>query len=376
MEVEVKGTVTQRKDRRNHRFSCQSRELHPHAGNARRKISKRMSALRSRASSLLPGLLFILYGCIWLAPAQGQTCLTADDMDAPTQTALVDTAKSFFDLAAKGDVAGLRQNATAGLAANFTGIEGAIRDNQPNFAGIQPSVRFAFLLKTEGTATIERAEFLCGVFGPSGQTSNSAIFQIPNLSPRNYGVVTLNVTGAKQPCMVTLVLEQQDAAWKLGGFYVRETQAAGHDGSWFAEQARAFKAKGQLHNAWFYYLQARILLIPVDFMTVRTTDQLYDEAQSIKPSDLPPTDLVAAGKTYKLTTMFPLGVGNDLDLVVKHQVADVSSTVQSYKDNVEVIKALVAKYPELRNAFAGVVARAVEPSGRDYGTMLMMKDIK
>jgi hypothetical protein len=41
-----------------------------------------------------------------------------------------------------------------------------------------------------------------------------------------------------------------------------------------------------------------------------------------------------------------------------------------------VIKALVAKYPELREAFAGVVARGVQPDGRDYGSLLQMKDIK
>ena len=41
-----------------------------------------------------------------------------------------------------------------------------------------------------------------------------------------------------------------------------------------------------------------------------------------------------------------------------------------------VIKALVAKYPEFRDAFAGVVARAIEPSGKDYGTLAEMKDIK
>ena len=34
------------------------------------------------------------------------------------------------------------------------------------------------------------------------------------------------------------------------------------------------------------------------------------------------------------------------------------------------------KYPEFRDAFDGVVARAVEPSGRDYGSLLPMKDIK
>jgi hypothetical protein len=42
----------------------------------------------------------------------------------------------------------------------------------------------------------------------------------------------------------------------------------------------------------------------------------------------------------------------------------------------EVMKALIAKYPELRDAFTGVVARAVEPSGRDYGSLMPMKDIK
>jgi hypothetical protein len=41
-----------------------------------------------------------------------------------------------------------------------------------------------------------------------------------------------------------------------------------------------------------------------------------------------------------------------------------------------VIKALVAKYPEVRDAFAAVVARAVDPSGRDFGTLLAMKEVK
>jgi hypothetical protein len=41
-----------------------------------------------------------------------------------------------------------------------------------------------------------------------------------------------------------------------------------------------------------------------------------------------------------------------------------------------VIKALATKFPELREAFAGMVARAVDPSGHDYGTLLAMKDIK
>ncbi len=44
--------------------------------------------------------------------------------------------------------------------------------------------------------------------------------------------------------------------------------------------------------------------------------------------------------------------------------------------NMAVTKALVSKYPEYREAFAGIVARAVESSGRDYGSLMPMKDIK
>ena len=54
----------------------------------------------------------------------------------------------------------------------------------------------------------------------------------------------------------------------------------------------------------------------------------------------------------------------------------LSNTAAAFQDNLAVIKAVVARYPELRDAFAGVVARAVDSSGRDYGSLLAMKDVK
>src|SRR5437660_1314458 len=195
-----------------------------------------------------------------------QTCLTAADMDEPARNAVVSAAKKYFDMAARGDAASLKQNAIPSLASDFGAIETAIKDNQANLSGAQANARPPFLLKAEGKAPLPKAEFLCGVFGAQGQTRDSAEFVIPNL-----------------------------------------------------------------------------------------------------PS---------AGKTYKLTQLFPLAVGKDLDLVVKYQSADVSNTAQTFQDNAAVMKGLVTKYPELRDAFAGIVARAVEPSGRDYGSLLAMKDIK
>lgn len=312
--------------------------------------------------------------------ARAQTCFTASDMDEPTRAALVNSAKRYFDMAARGDSAGLRQNSIPSLASDFSGIETVVKDNQANLSGVQANPRPPFLFKVEGTAPLAHAEFLCGVFGKVGQTADSAVFEIPNLQPGNYGIVILDVPTAKQTYAVSFVLQQEGKDWKVGGFYVKETQIAGHDGNWFVDRARAFKAKGQNHNAWLYYLEARDLLVPLPFMYTQTTDKLGDEAETVKPADLPvdgkTVDLLAGGKTHRLTTLFPVAVKQDLDLVAKYQSPDVSNTTQTFQDNTEVMKALLVKYPEFRDAFDGVVVRAVEPSGRDYGSLLPMKDIK
>ncbi|MGD0182175.1 MAG: hypothetical protein ABSC15_20375 [Terriglobales bacterium] len=312
--------------------------------------------------------------------ARAQTCLTAGDMDEPTRATLVSTAKRYFDMVARGDSATLRQNSIASVASDFSGIETAVKDNQANFSGAQATPRSPFLVKVEGTAPVARAEFLCGVFGRSGQTSDSAVFVIPNLPPGSYAVVTLDVPSSKQPETVTFVLQLEGKDWKIGGLYIKESQIAAHDANWFADRARAFKNKGQNRDAWFYYLEARDLAVPVRFMYTQVTDKLADESETVKPADLPAdgstVELAAAGKTFRLTALFPLAVGQDFDLVVKYQSADVSNTAQTFQDNSAVMKALLVKYPEFRDAFDGIVARAVEPSGRDYGSLLPMKDIK
>ncbi len=308
--------------------------------------------------------------------APAQTCLTTRDMDEATRSALVATGKRFYDLAAHGDAASLQQSAITSLATNFSGIENAVKENHANLAAAQPAPRPPFLLKAEGNEPVARAEFLCGVFGSQGQTRDSAVFVIPNLPPGNYGIVTLDSTSAEGAQTVSFVLQQQAGDWKLGGFYVRLTQVAGHDGNWFADRAREFKTKGQNHNAWFYYGEARELLVPVPFMATAITDKLYDEMQTVKPADLPPLDLIAGAKTFKVTDLFPVPVGQDFDLVVRYQSADVSDSGRTFQDNAAVMKTLLAKYPELRHGFAGIVVRAVESSGRDYGSMLPMKDIK
>jgi hypothetical protein len=310
-----------------------------------------------------------------------QTCFTSDDMDAATRAALQTTATRYFDMIARGDTASLKQNAIPSVASDFTWIENTIKDNQSNLAGAKATPRSPFLLKAQGTAPLPKAQFLCGVFGAQGQTANSAEFIIPSLPPGSYGIVTLDVTTQKDPYTLSFVLQQQGSDWKVGGFFLRPSQTAGHDSKWFLDRAREFKSRNQNHNSWLYFIQGRELAVAVPFMYTQFTDKLYDETQTVKPTDFPidgsTADLVAQnGKNYKLTAIFPLTVGQDLDLVVRYQTPSVADTGQTFQENMAVMKALVTKFPELRDAFAGIVARGVEPSGKDYGSLMPMKDIK
>ena len=333
----------------------------------------------SRRFDLLYGMTIVLL--TFLAGSAGaQTCQTANDMDAALRTAITNAGQRYFEMAVKGDTVSLRQNAIPGLASDFGGVQNTIQDHQPAMAGAQASVKSIFLLNAEDATPNQRAEFYCGVFNKNGQTANSAAFYLENLPPGKYAIVLIDANSANGRTMFSEVLQQAGSDWKLGGLYIKSALVAGHDSDWFLAQARQYKAKGQMHNAWFFYLEARSLISPLPFMSTLATDKLYDESQPLQPADLPASgkavSLAAPTSTYKLTAVFPEVVGNDLDLIVRYESANVSNTNVAYQENVNVMKALVTRFPEVRDAFSAVVARAVDTTGRDYGTLLAMKDIK
>jgi hypothetical protein len=315
-----------------------------------------------------------------ISSAKAQSCQTSSDLDNATRNAITTAAQRYFDMAAKGDTASLRQNAIPSLASGFSSIEATVKDHQAALASAQATVKSVFLLEASGTTPIPHAEFYCGVFGKNGQTSGSAEFFLDNLPPAKYGVAILDAASAQERNGFSVVLQQAGSDWKLAGLYIKADQIAGHDSDWFLAQARSYKAKGQIHNAWLFYLEARNMISPLPFMSTLASDKVIEESQALQPNDIPingkTSDLATGATTYKLTALYPEQVGNDLDLIVKYQAADVSNTNVAYQNNVAVMKALVAKYPELREAFAGIVARGVDSNGRDYGTLLAMKDIK
>jgi hypothetical protein len=319
------------------------------------------------------GLLLLATVC----GVQAQTCYTGSEIDPPTAKAVEAAAQQYFKMSARGDVAGLRANAIPDIAANFSGIERAVTANQLYFAEGQPSDTRIFVLDaSEAKAAMQRADFYCGIYN----SADRIVFSIPNLPPGHYAVTTAKVPG-EHSITLTMILEDAGKnSWKLAGYYARLNSIGTHDGQWFLTKAREYKQKGQRYNAWFYYLTAWDLIAPVDFMGTPQLDKLSDEIQAARPPDLPsanaPLELSAGGKKFLIADMAAVPVPGDLDLRVQYRTPDAGNPMLATKDNLTVSKALLAKYPEVRDAFGAVIARAVDADSHSYSTLTPMKDVK
>jgi len=285
-------------------------------------------------------------------------------------------ARQYFEMSARGDVAGLKANAVPELAASFGSIERAVVANKEFLAQGQAKQTQLFVLDASNSKTTwQRAEFYCGIYNSPDRVG----FAIPNLPPGRYAVTITKVTGKDPITLTTILADAGKNVWKLAGYYVRRNALGEHDGQWFLTKAREYKEKKQLLNAWFYYLTAWDLIAPVDFMSTPQLDKLTEEIQASHPVDMPvagATLVLPGGKSVKLMEVAAIAVGTDFDLRVHYESADMTDPALASQENTAVMKALLAKYPELRDGFAALIARATDSGGHDYGTLMPMKDVK
>ena len=319
-------------------------------------------------------------GAIALALAcagRAQECYSGSEIDPATAKAVETAAQQYYSMSAHGDVAGLKANAVPEVAASFGGIERAVVSHEAYFAqGLATETRIFLLDASNSKTNWQRADFYCGIYNSPNRTGIS----IPNLPPGRYALTIASVAG-KTPATLTLVLAEAGRnSWKLAGYYARANSLGEHDGQWFVSKAREYKAKGQTHNAWLYYLTAWDLLAPVDFVSTPPLDKLSDESQAARPTDLPsaeaPLRLAAGDKTFTVMELSAVPVGGELYVRAQYDSPNAGSQAIASQDNAAVMKALLARYPEMREAFGGVAARATDTSGHEYVTTTPMKDIK
>lgn len=307
-----------------------------------------------------------------------ETCATSQEMDAGARSGIEAAVQQFFTDASTGNTAAMQQRAISGVASNFQGIAAAVQRDKEKIAGGQAQIRNEWLLDAPGNQTYDRAEFFCGTFNSPQHTS----FAIPSLPPGNYAIAIQDVSGSKQAFVITYVLQQEAGQWKLAGYQAKPRQVGPHDGLWYWVQARDLKKQGSQHTSFFYYQVAADLLAPVPFISTPQLEALYQEEQANIPKDLPqnpqqPAPLTLNGQTFQIVQAFVVPDDKQgLDLVYKYSSPDISDQVKTFQQNMAFIKALVQQYPEYKQAFTSIVARAVAPNGQDFGTQLPVNEIK
>src|SRR2546423_6834127 len=307
-------------------------------------------------------------------PAWAQTCQTREEVSDVVKSAIEAAGQQVFDQASRGDANAIRANSIASLQSNFNGIAAALNDNKPAFSGARPQLRSTFLLDT-GTTPSPDGRFYCGVFGSAGLAPNGAEFEIPGLPVGKYAIVIQDFIGSKGPYALTTIF-QDTGGWKLAGFYVRPEAAVGHDGLWYLQRARDYKAKGQNHNAWFYYVKSWDLLAPVTFMDTRLLSRITQESTGVQPKDIPAGSAVsysANGKSYSITEISVFPTDNTFDLSIKYSVPSTADFNATVADARNLANAYASQYPELKDAFNNVWAHAIDTNGGDLAGLVTLK---
>ncbi len=323
--------------------------------------------------------LVLAISSFWLPVAHAVSCTTESGMAQAQRHVFEQTARSIGAFIQAGNVAGVRNDTIAEIAAKFDPLAASIQQVAPQIEKATLTVDALYNLDAgDLKAGSEQAEFFCSVSG----SALVVTITIPQLPPGNYAVAVLHATGVEQPQQLTLILQNEPAGsaqWKLAGLVIRSLTAAGHDGVWYWKQARTYGAKQQNWNAYFYYQTATFLLNPADFFSSPNLEKLQKEAQAVKPADLPGTEplvLQAGGDSLEITRLRTENFENGLDLVIDYKAKNVSGPVATRTQILQLMNALLARHPELREAFHGLWVYAYNDSGQPFAIELPMNQIQ
>jgi hypothetical protein len=321
-----------------------------------------------------------------LAPARAHAiaCTTQAEMKSADREAIVAAATSIAGKVQLGDTAAVRASTIPSVAASFDGIASSVLALSPVLSGATLAVTSVYDLnaadaKPPQPGSDESVEFFCG------QAANAphVTFTIPQLPPGHYAFAVVEATGVKSPQRLSMLLQETGGPWKLAGFFPRPLLAAGRDGTWYWERARAFAKANQQWNAFFYYQTAAYLLVPADFLGSTNLDRLLQEQSAATPPGLPqpgaPMMFSVGTAQVPIVEMHTDASFGGLDLVVDYNAAnasEVTDPVSARARTVALMKALLAVHPELKNGFHGLWVFANTPGQHPFALELPVAEIE
>lgn len=306
------------------------------------------------------------------------TCSTQSQMDPSLRSTFTGEAHTIAAIVQSGDTQALRAKILPAIASDFDGIAQSVTSLKPQVQTATMTVDSLYLLDASKDAPgAERTQFFCG--------SPIVVLTFNGLPPGTYGLVILHATGVQQPQQISLILASAPGnQWQLAGFYAKPMVHADHDGLWYWVSARKYAQTKDDWTAWLYYHIAETLLSPVDFLSSPNLQKLQQETQQAKPKDFPldktQVSLDAQGASYSLSAVDTTTQFGGLDLDVHYlpnatQAAQLRTPTEARKQVTDIMIALLAQHPGLRQAFHGMWVHADQGDSSVFALELPMDQI-
>jgi hypothetical protein len=297
-----------------------------------------------------------------LAPVRSfaVSCTLQGQMGVDTRNSILESAHKLAIAIQSGDIAAVKAQTVPAVARQFDSIAGTINTLTPNIKSASMTIDAMYALDASDLKSPEDTQFFCDASKPALHEEIS----IPQLPPGNYALALAHATGVKNPQQMAILMQQQGTNWQMAGFFVRPLLLAGHDSLWYWTKARSFTQRGQNWNAHFYYSTAQYLALPVDFLTTPNLQKLKGEMEGVQTAGIPgnqPVVVQDGDRSFTVTDMHPDGELGQLDLAVRYTATDTSDPVASRTHILELMKALLAQHPELRDGFHGLWVFADAP---------------
>ncbi len=319
--------------------------------------------MRSAALALLVTLL-----CVPCARAV--SCTVGAALSGEQRSQLFEAAHALGGDVLRGDAAALKAATIPSVASSFDGIASTVGTVAPSLAGATLTVTNLYALNASDLKSSEDdVQFFCSVPGASLLVTVT-LSQLPK---GLFALVILHATGVKAPQQFAMILQdvgtQQTPRWQLAGFFARPLTMDGHDSTWFWQQGRELKAKGQPWSAFFYEQAADYLARPADLYTSNNLGKLSRETAAVEPEGLPGNNamvLPVGDQTFAVTGLRADSTLGPLDLRVDTRVTSIADPVTSRKDALTLMAALLKQHPELRANFHGLWVYESTPAGQTF----------
>jgi hypothetical protein len=120
-------------------------------------------------------------------------------------------------------------------------------------------------------------------------------------------------------------------------------------------------------NAYILYAAALQLAVRGPFLELGIQREIQKSLDSLKPpmnlQGGPPFDWLLGKTTYKVLNVGPIGISETVYLLIDHQIEAWTDDKVADAKNRELISSFSKSYPEYRQVFAGIMARAHASEG-------------